>query len=201
MSEYNLYANKTPEIWTKILLSLLPKGEAWKGAMIDNSVHNMLYKSAGTIAAKLDTIIANKVNKFVITEDNDYLDTWWDNLNLQRFIVKPSRDVMAKLITFFLRARLGVFTEKQIEDLVQEIFGIEIDIKVSTKDDFNSNVFPLVFPFVFFKSNTTNDSLYTVIISSPETEGREDYKTAIKAIIDYLININYMIYYIINSNS
>lgn len=195
------FTAKSIEQWRKLNVSLLPKGEAWDAANVEGKNHYAVYKALATIWNRFDQYIEKKLNRFYLDADCEYLDQWWDNLELSRFITKPTdKTLLVNLIKFMMRARGGIFTAEQLQDLVNDIFGFGIIITVLDANEVNLNVFPLTFSFIFAASTELTNKNYRVIIQFPATTGMEDYKTAIKEILKYLINVNYTISYMDNDS-
>lgn len=195
------FTAKSIEQWRKVNVSLLPKGESWEGANVQGKNHYAVYKALATIWNRFDQYIEKKLNRFYLDENCEFLDQWWDNLELSRFITKPTdKTLLVNLIKFMMQARGGIFTATDLENLVTDIFGLDITITVLDANEVNLNVFPLTFPFVFTASSELTNKNYKVIIKFPATTGMEDYKTAIKEILKYLINVNYTISYMDNDD-
>lgn len=196
-----MYKNKTSEEWRKLLIKNLPIGDAYKAANIKDKNLYILYKAFGKIFAKFDEVIAKQFNSFKISPECPYLDNYFDNLNLKRFITKPkNKETLAKIITLFLKAKQGAITSKQMEDLIKEVFFIDVNINILNLDESHPNIFPLIFPINFVGSLKQKDYRYTIVIQFPKTNetsyfDKEDPVTAIKELLKYFINVNYRLIY------
>jgi len=199
------YKAKSIQQWEQILINCLPKGDVYTAAGVENKVMNIYFKILAKIYNRFDQIrdrMFNDLNN--IYADCIYLDNYWEDLNISRFIDKPTdKQMQANIINFYMRARTGVFTATQIETLINESFGISIKITILNINEASLNNFDMIFDFLFIDDNPgPGGDKYTVLIkfpSTPESESnyfnREDPYTSIKQLLKYLININYKIIY------
>jgi len=195
------YSAKNSATWKKLLINNLPKGDITNSALVEGKIPEILMEAYGICFARFDQYLDETMNGLlgVVTKDSILLDNWWKELKLGDTITKPSDPaITAGLIKLFLRAKVGLFTYEQIENLINEIFGIYIKIRLISRNEANSNIYNMTYDYAFLEDIDEQDALYTVIIEFPATTGREDYKTIIKQVLRKIININYKVIYMDN---
>ena len=199
------YKAKTIEQHQQILINCLPKGDMYLAGGIENKIMNIYLLILAKIYTRFDAIRARMFNDLNnIYAECIYLDRYWEELDIGRFIDKPlDKQMQANIIKFYMKARTGVFTATQMENLINESFGISISITILNFDEANINTFDMVFDFMFVDNNPgVGGDKYTVLIKFPKTSedpsnyyNREDPYTSVKELLKYLININYKIIY------
>lgn len=195
------YIAKTKEEWHQnIIKQMLPDGDWCRSAFIPGAVHYKIYEAISIIFSQLDKQIEKTINGFKLDNNCLYLDEWYDNLRLNRFIDRlDNKEIMASLAKFFLRAKRGVFTDKDIEELIKNIFNIDIKVKIYSRVEFQGNVLATTLSFVLFSDNNDEINDYSVIIaisdSSLNPYDRNDFIKAVKGLLEYIIPINYSFYF------
>lgn len=198
-----MYTKKTPEKTLEDLLKFLPQGQIYRNFLVEGDNMNILMKAFAKMFKVIDDMLVDTINGLEINENCPYLDQWYEELGLNRFIVKPKdKALLSKIILAFLRARQGIFSAKEMEDFIYDIFGITIKIDLLSSGLGHSNTFEATFEITFY--DTDDPSLtnqYSVIIWFPKgslsqgVNNPEDPYTAIRNLLTYFININYKIFF------
>lgn len=209
-----VYNKKDQKTWEYIIKDAMPQGILWNSIGVKNKGIDILLNCIAEVFKNHDSDYADRFNSLKLTKDSQFLDEYWDMFGISNYIKErpESQEKKYKIVNAFAKAHSGLFTSEQLENFINDVFGLKIDIYLSNiqTSDYN-NYFPCYFPFYFDDVVSTDNTVVVKLPTSNDidddnvlsTKGmpfrlinRDSYSDAIKMLLELLIDANLKVVYI-----